>query len=144
MALQKSLHATYYILQLIIRYILHTVKILYAISYYYRDMSFAENVKNELEFQGMQLKELSAKTKISRNTLDKYISGKNAVQPGVENAVKIAKALNVSVEYLVTGKTDTTEKVSSDSLQVLREYNKLNSFNKKTVVDLLNSLSSRQ
>ena len=74
-------------------------------------MGFAENVKNELDFQGMQLKELSIKTGISRNTLDKYLSTIKATQPGVDNAVKIAQALGVSVEYLVlnseNNKTET-------------------------------------
>ena len=61
-------------------------------------MGFAENVKFEMDFQDIQIKELSIKTGISKNTLDKYLFGKK-VQPGVENAVKIANALAVSVEY---------------------------------------------
>lgn len=110
-------------------------------------MGFAENVKNELDFQGMQLKELSIKTGISRNTLDKYLSNIKATQPGVGNAVKIAQALGVSVEYLVlnseNNKTET-KILSKEQQQIIRKYNTLDNFNKKTIQDLLQSLSSRQ
>ena len=107
-------------------------------------MGFAENVKSELDFQNMQLKELSIKTGISRNTLDKYLTGKKVVQPGVENAVKIAQALGVSVEYLVTGKSENPNRLTSEYEQLLRKYQKLNNFNRRTVFDLVNSISVRQ
>ena len=57
-------------------------------------MGFAENLREELKFQDIQIKQLSAKTGISKNTIDKYLSEKR-VQPGVENAVKLRK-LSVS------------------------------------------------
>lgn len=56
-----------------------------------------------LDFRDMQVKELSAKTGISKNTIDNYLSGQKSL-PNIENGVKIASALNVTVEYLVTGK----------------------------------------
>ncbi len=65
-------------------------------------MSFKDNLKSELEYQGIQLKELSAKCGISKNTLGNYITGHNSL-PSAETAVKIAQALGVTVEYLVTG-----------------------------------------
>lgn len=65
-------------------------------------MSFKENLKSELKYQGMQLKELSARCGISKNTLGNYLTGHNSV-PSADSAVKIAHALGVSVEYLVTG-----------------------------------------
>lgn len=109
-------------------------------------MGFAENVKFEMDFQDIQIKELSIKTGISKNTLDKYLFGKK-VQPGVENAVKIAKALGVSVEYLVLGNTEIQEQnlnIPSGSKELFDKYNKLNRFNRKTVLDLLTSLLERQ
>ena len=65
-------------------------------------MSFKDNVKYELECRGMMIKELAIACGISRRTLDNYLR-ENESQPTVENAVKIAKALGVTVEYLVTG-----------------------------------------
>lgn len=106
-------------------------------------MGFSENLRAELDFQGMQIKELAQKTGISKNTLDKYLSGPR-VQPGVENAVKIALALKVSVEYLVTGKTEIPGYLATEYDQLLKKYQKLSPFNRKTVFDLLESISSRQ
>ena len=69
-------------------------------------MGFRENLKDELIYKGIQTKELAALTGISLNTLNHYLV-QNATSPSVENAVKIAKALNVTVEYLVTGKIES-------------------------------------
>jgi len=66
-------------------------------------MGFKENLKDELIYQDISTKELSAKTNISMNTLNHYLKT-NGATPSVENAVKIARSLGVSVEYLVTGK----------------------------------------
>ena len=64
--------------------------------------TFLENLKDELSYQGLTQKELSEKTGISVNTIRGWFS-KDLV-PDVFNAVKIAQALNLSVEYLATGK----------------------------------------
>ena len=65
-------------------------------------MSFRENLKSELEFQDIKVKELASKSGISRRTIDQYLSSA-AKMPSAENAVKIAQVLGVTVEYLVTG-----------------------------------------
>jgi transcriptional regulator with XRE-family HTH domain len=66
-------------------------------------MGFKENLKDELEYTGMLVNELSATTGISKKTLDKYLLT-NSCMPPADKAVAIAKALGVSVEYLVAGK----------------------------------------
>lgn len=76
--------------------------------------SFKENLRNELDYQGLTVKELSAKTGIIKGTLDNYL-GVRASIPPADIAVKIAKALNVSVEYLVTGK-EASEKVENNNM----------------------------
>lgn len=69
----------------------------------YSNMGFKENLKDELKYQGILVKELADKCGIPKRTIDHYLAEKNTA-PIAENAVKIANALNVSVEYLVTGK----------------------------------------
>lgn len=69
-------------------------------------MRFRENLKAELTYQGILVKELSAKTGISKRTLDNYLREKGSMPPA-DYAVLIAKALNTSVEYLVTGETSS-------------------------------------
>ena len=116
----------------------------YAIFYYNLLMGFAENLRDELRFQDIQTKELAAKTGISKNTIDKYLSEKR-VQPGVENAVKIAQVLNVSVEYLVSGKLNNeSQPLTTSQKSLLRDYQSLNDFNRRTVDDLMKSLCERQ
>ena len=66
-------------------------------------MGFKEKLKDELTFQDIQTKELAVKTGISLNTLNHYLAS-NGNDPSAENALKIAQALGVSVEYLMTGK----------------------------------------
>ncbi len=91
--------------------------------------SFRENLRNELDFQGLTVKELSAKTNIIKGTLDNYLGARASIPPA-DIAVKIAEALNVSVEYLVTGKDKKTSKNSSDFVQINSE--------EKSILDDLN------
>ena len=65
-------------------------------------MGFRENLKSELEYSGMLVKELAAESGVNKWNLDNYLNSRGQV-PSVEIGVKIAQALGVSVEYLVTG-----------------------------------------
>ena len=69
-------------------------------------MGFRENLKAELVYSGVIIKELAARSGIKKKTIESYL-GNRGYTPSVEAAVKIAKALGVSVEYLVTGKEDS-------------------------------------
>jgi transcriptional regulator with XRE-family HTH domain len=83
----------------------------YAVWLMLRDMGFKENLKSELAYQDMQVKELSEITGISRYTLGNYLSVRERI-PTADVAVKIARALGVSVEYLVTGEENPVDKPS--------------------------------
>jgi transcriptional regulator with XRE-family HTH domain len=62
--------------------------------------TFKANLRSELDYAGLTVKELSAKTGISKRTLDCYL-GARASMPPADIAAKIANALCVTVEYLV-------------------------------------------
>jgi len=64
---------------------------------------FKANLRAELDYLGLTVKELSEKTGIAKGTLDCYL-GVRASMPPADIAIKIANALGVTVEYLVTGK----------------------------------------
>ncbi len=88
-------------------------------------MGFKENLREEMLFQDIKPKEIADKTGISVNTIRNYINGHKAI-PSAENAVKIAQALGVSVEYLVLGKNfghGPLQKLISD-FQMLCETDK--------------------
>jgi len=72
------------------------------------EYKFRENLRSELTFQGVTVKELSARTGIPIATLDCYL-GTRATVPSVDAAFKIARALQVSVEYLVIGEIPGTD-----------------------------------
>ena len=82
--------------------------------------NFRENLRNELDFQGIIVKQLSTRTNIPIGTLDCYLRAQ-AVEPSAENAVKIARALQVSVEYLITGDTTDHKKSKSSLSREARE-----------------------
>jgi transcriptional regulator with XRE-family HTH domain len=65
-------------------------------------MGFRENLKAQLEFANMYVKDLAALSGVKKQTIDSYLSTHNCT-PSAEAAVKIAQVLGVSVEYLVTG-----------------------------------------
>ncbi|MDR0656677.1 MAG: helix-turn-helix domain-containing protein [Treponema sp.] len=65
-------------------------------------MGFKENLKEQLRYTGMFVKELAVLSGIKKQTIDSYLSSHNCI-PSADAAVAIARALGVSVEYLVTG-----------------------------------------
>lgn len=89
-------------------------------------MAFRDNLKSELTYQDIRVKELAEKTSISKKTLDNYLA-KNNCNPSAENAVKIAQALGVSVEWLVTGKKSNEQhEMRNEVAELLRIINYLN------------------
>ena len=76
---------------------------------------FLERLKDEISYQGLTQKELAERTEISVNTIRGWFS-KDLV-PDVFNAFKIAKALNKSVEYLITGKDENQAEIELKELK---------------------------
>ena len=109
--------------------------------------NFRENLRKELEYQDIIVKELSAKTGIPVATLDCYL-GTRATVPSVEAAVKIAKALQVSVEYLVTGGNPITKKIntklSKEALDCIRLINHLSSEQCGAILNLVNTFKIKK
>ncbi|MDD7459653.1 MAG: helix-turn-helix transcriptional regulator [Treponema sp.] len=86
--------------------------------------TFRENLRDELDFQGLTVKELSARTGIIKGSLDNYL-GVRASIPPADVAVKIARALNVSVEYLVTGERQKTAAHIEKNYNITDEFNEI-------------------
>ena len=83
-------------------------------------MGFRENLKSQLEYSGMLVKELAVRSGIKKKTLDSYL-GNRGYTPSVEAAISIAKALGVSVEYLVTGTDHKNDRLLSSLPADLQE-----------------------
>lgn len=65
-------------------------------------LDFWLRVKDKLDYQDSTQRELAEKIGESYNTLQSWINRDRL--PNAEQAVKVADALNTSVEFLVTGK----------------------------------------
>ena len=63
---------------------------------------FWKNLKSVLDFQGVSIKELAEKAGLQQQSIYNGITRDSS--PSLETALKIASVLNVSVEYLATGK----------------------------------------
>lgn len=80
---------------------------------------FWKNVRNELEYKGITQKELAVAIEESYNTVQSWIN-KNRL-PNVEQAVKIARFLNVSVEFLTSGQTTLIKEDHSETIKLLEQ-----------------------
>ncbi len=83
---------------------------------------FWKRVDEELDFLGISRTYLANKCEFSLTNIGQGI--KLGSTPSADTAVKIAKVLNVSVEYLVTG-TEPSLKNENYDLQKIREYSSL-------------------
>lgn len=109
-------------------------------------MGFKENLKSELAYSGMMVKELAAKSGVNRYSIDHYLS-KRGQSPSVEAAVKIAQALGVSVEYLVTGKeANVKEKapLSTEARTIAHFADQLSGENRAFVLDFIKWVKNRE
>ena len=66
-------------------------------------MDFSKHLKSEIDYSGLSYKELSQKSGVAERALYTYVATKNPSMPPADVTYKIARALGVSVEYLVTG-----------------------------------------
>jgi transcriptional regulator with XRE-family HTH domain len=102
--------------------------------------NFKENLRNELNYQGITVKELSARTDIPIASLDCYL-GSRATVPSVENAVKIARELKVSVEYLVIGEDAASgykkSNFSREAQEIIRWIGDLNQEQCRAILKLV-------
>jgi len=90
---------------------------------------FKANLRAELDYIGLTVKELSEKTGIAKGTLDCYL-GARASMPPADIAVKIANALGVTVEYLITG-------------QEMKKQDKLLNHNIRSIIQILTELNDK-
>ena len=103
-------------------------------------MGFKENLKQELVYNGMLKKELAALSGVHQRAIDTYVRTK-ASMPPADIAVKLAKALGVTVEYLVTGEDSSTSKEVSG---VTRTILNLNKRDRKLITVLIKTMSEIQ
>lgn len=107
-------------------------------------MAFRENVKKLMDKHGLIAKELALRAKISVNTLNMYLGYKESL-PNVDIGVKIAKALDTTVEYLVTGiESSSGIVIAPEDIELIKKIHLLDDIDKKVVEDLIQSFIDRK
>ncbi len=111
-------------------------------------MTFRERLREQIEFCGLLDKEVAARAGITKRAIDSYV-GSEACMPSAEVAVKLAKVLGVSVEYLVTGENKALENENSfleelksvQTRQLIKNYSKLSDRDKNLLVSISNDMA---
>jgi len=80
-------------------------------------MGFKENLKSELAYSGMLVKELASRSGVPQHSINNYLNVRGQI-PSIEAGVKIAQALGVSAEYLVTGKEGELTKEAEKTKEI--------------------------
>ncbi len=102
-------------------------------------MAFKDRLREEIEYRGWLIKEISAKTGISNSTFLSYIDARG-VLPNIETGVKIAKVLGVSAEYLVTGEQSPQDPKYAAVKDIVRDLYLLSPAQLETVKRMVHGL----
>jgi transcriptional regulator with XRE-family HTH domain len=107
-------------------------------------MGFRENLKEELTYTGMLVKELAAKAGVNKRSVDSYLTENGSI-PSADIAVKLAEALGVSVEYLVTGQEVPLGKLTlkPEMRSLLQVTGELDDYDRKILLTLAESLKNK-
>jgi len=104
-------------------------------------MGFRENLKQELNFNNMLVKELAAAAGVHKRAIDTYLLSEKASMPPADVAVRIAQTLGVSVEYLVTGSQTS---LPQDIRKIIRLLLQLDPKDRRVVSVLVSALINRK
>ena len=91
------------------------------------------------------VKELASLTGISKHTLDNYLNVRGYM-PSADVAVKIAQALGVSVEYLVNGEENPSDKTTPgpEIRSLIQNFKLLNDDDRKMIMGILQLYNNRR
>jgi len=105
-------------------------------------MGFKENLRAEIAYSGILVKELSNMSGVNIHTLNNYLSKKGQL-PSVETGVKIARALGVTAEYLVFGEEDErdNDRANSEIKSMINIVKKLNDGKRKFALEMMKLLT---
>ena len=99
---------------------------------------FRKALRDEIKFRNITLKELTALSGVPIASINTYV-GKQGSMPPVDTADKLARALGVTVEYLLYGKAESKGivKATPDKATLLKLFDALTSEDKKIAYEML-------
>lgn len=99
---------------------------------------FVSALKTALETQNMTVSELCEKTEIDVDTCNQYLTGEHA--PTLEHLVKLSKALDVSIDYLL----GQVPKISQAEKKLLNAFENLSEDNQDIIIGKTKELLREQ
>lgn len=101
-------------------------------------MTFKTRITEILEEQNLKQADLCRMTGISTALMSNYVTGK--ASPSLDNAMAIANALGVTLDYLVGHKTDVLS-LSKEKAKLISVFDRLNPDGQNLLFRILDSLS---
>ncbi|MBP5175100.1 MAG: helix-turn-helix transcriptional regulator [Treponema sp.] len=102
-------------------------------------MDFKTRLKEEMEYKGIQHKELAAMANVKPRALLTYVAANHSMPPA-DVAVRIAQALGVSVEYLVTGEDSMHKNKYAEIQEIIVDLSRLNKSQLDTIKKMIHAL----
>ncbi|MBQ9627054.1 MAG: helix-turn-helix transcriptional regulator [Treponema sp.] len=102
-------------------------------------MDFGDRLRAEIEYSGMLQKELAAKAGIKKRALDMYIGTQKSMPPA-DVAVRLAKVLGVTVEYLVEGR-DSSSMQDADDIKLKNDLKNIPITLRKKILETIHLIS---
>jgi len=108
------------------------------------ERNFRQILREELDYQGLTVKELAKKSDVAKGAIDSYL-GKQASMPPADTAARLAKALGVTVEHLLNGQDNNQESTtpffsSPRKRTLLRLFDELSIKDQKLTLDFVKLL----
>jgi len=94
-----------------------------------------ENLKTVIAKSGLIVKEIAAKSGVNKRTIDKWV-GIKATEPKVNDLYEVCKALETTVEYLLTGKHP--EGIDPEILEIARKITALSPQDREEIMLVIN------
>ena len=102
-------------------------------------MDFRDRLREEIENSGLFDKEVADRAGITKRAIDSYV-GARGCMPSADVAVRLARVLGCSVEYLVTGRDTRQRHLDTNTRQVVQLFNRLSAKDQETLLQLLKSM----
>lgn len=104
-------------------------------------MDFRSRLREQIDYLGLKDKEVATKAGITKRAIDTYV-GARACMPSADVAVRLAKVLGVSVEWLVTGEKETFS--DTDLQKLIENFSHLPPRDKKILLKLSETLKDEE
>ncbi|MDR0312759.1 MAG: helix-turn-helix domain-containing protein [Treponema sp.] len=97
-----------------------------------------KNLKEAISKSGKYVKEIASISKVNKRTIDKWL-GVEKIKPNVEDIYKVCSALDITVEWLLTGEDDKKFRLNPDEQKLLIKYRKIDDQGRYEIDTLLSA-----